>query len=66
MSLNEETRSHGLPVRRSERYTVLWVEWKEGVAYRLGSGHVRAEGWDRLRKEQVGVFGSWLKSICTI
>ncbi|KAK8109087.1 hypothetical protein PG984_014888 [Apiospora sp. TS-2023a] len=56
LSLDKETRRYGLPVRRSERYTVLWVEWKEGIAYRLASGHVRAEVWDKLEKEQVSLF----------
>ncbi|KAK8057250.1 hypothetical protein PG996_011187 [Apiospora saccharicola] len=55
MTLNKETRRYGLPVRRSERYTVLWVEWKEGVAHRLASGHVRAEAWDALEREQVSL-----------
>ncbi|KAK7937646.1 HET-domain-containing protein [Apiospora aurea] len=54
-SLDQETRVIGAPVRRSERYTVLWVEWKEGVAYRLASGYVRAESWDKLEHEQVSL-----------
>ncbi|KAK8096507.1 het-E-1 heterokaryon incompatibility protein [Apiospora kogelbergensis] len=45
--------SFTLPVRRSERYTVLWVEWKEGVAYRLASGYVEAEAWDTIEPEKV-------------
>ncbi|KAJ0164693.1 hypothetical protein CTA2_417 [Colletotrichum tanaceti] len=31
---------------------VLWVEWKDGVAYRKGSGMVLADRWDELREAE--------------
>src|SRR6266480_183280 len=33
-----------------EFYHVLWVEWKDGVAYRKGFGRVVKEAWDRTRE----------------
>ena len=27
-------------------YFVLWIEWKDGVAYRRGSGAVTTEAWE--------------------
>lgn len=54
-SVDKETRVIGPPVRRSERYTVLWVEWEGGVAYRLASGCMQAEAWDKLETEQVSL-----------
>lgn len=31
-----------------DRYNLLWVEWKDGVAYRFASGNVIAEEWKKL------------------
>ncbi|GJC99209.1 heterokaryon incompatibility protein [Colletotrichum higginsianum] len=31
---------------------VLWVEWKDGVAYRKGSGMVLADRWDELKEAE--------------
>lgn len=30
----------------SERYRVLWVEWENGIAYRLGVGWVEKAAWE--------------------
>lgn len=35
--------------------TVLWIEWEDGVAYRLASGHVKAEDWEKLDTESVDI-----------
>jgi len=45
----------GLPLERMERYTVLWIEWREGVAYRLASGKVDAEEWEKLNLKSVSL-----------
>ena len=29
-----------------QRYTVLWIEWSAGIAYRKGSGFVQQQWWD--------------------
>lgn len=34
-----------------EFYTVLWVEWINGVAYRKGLGRVLRETWERLKED---------------
>ncbi|KAK8057867.1 hypothetical protein PG996_011804 [Apiospora saccharicola] len=46
---------YGLPLKRRDVYCVLWIEWIEGVAYRLASGHVEAEAWDGLEHESVSL-----------
>lgn len=38
-----------------DRYAVLWVEWKNGVAYRRASGEVNAKEWDESRPESVSL-----------
>jgi hypothetical protein len=38
-------------VLKEDTYLVLWVEWKDGIAYRLASGNVRVEDWDELDLE---------------
>ncbi|KAJ3475632.1 hypothetical protein NLG97_g9392 [Lecanicillium saksenae] len=35
-------------VEKAETYTVLWVEWANGVAYRLASGSVDASAWKKV------------------
>src|SRR3954453_23680833 len=32
---------------------VLWVEWKDGVAYRKGAGRVKRRTWEVAEKEDV-------------
>lgn len=36
-------------------YIVLWVEWVDGIAYRLASGSVREEIWEKLYVEDVSL-----------
>lgn len=38
-----------------ESYEVLWVEWVDGVAYRLASGHVRKADWEESDLEDVSL-----------
>ncbi|KAF2848290.1 HET-domain-containing protein [Plenodomus tracheiphilus IPT5] len=33
-------------------YFVLWIEWKDGVAYRKASGAVLSSAWERLREKE--------------
>lgn len=40
--------SHGLPSVSYYTYTVLWVEWKDGVACRRASGDVNGDEWGLL------------------
>jgi hypothetical protein len=36
-----------------EFYNVLWIEWKEGVAYRKGVGRVWKKAWERQKLKQI-------------
>lgn len=36
-------------------YVVLWVEWRDGVAYRLGRGEIGADDWERLDPQKVSL-----------
>lgn len=47
-----ETR---LPITKENLYLVLWVEWKDGVVYRLASGDVIASEWESLDLEKVSL-----------
>lgn len=38
-----------------ERYAVLWVQWKNGIAYRRASGEVDAKAWDDSRPTPVSL-----------
>lgn len=49
----EEEQRWGHPLVSSDWYQVLWVEWKEGVAYRLASGEVKVEEWEKLDAKTV-------------
>lgn len=44
-TFNEQEKRYGHPIKREERITVLWVEWEDGVAYRLACGHVEKGAW---------------------
>ncbi|CVL05332.1 related to tol protein [Fusarium mangiferae] len=44
-----------LPIFREDLYLVLWVEWKDGVAYRVASGEVIASEWESLDLEKVSL-----------
>lgn len=37
----------------SERYRVLWVEWENGIAYRLGVGWVERAAWEAVKQTEV-------------
>lgn len=50
-----DVSSHGLPSVSYHTYTVLWVEWKDGVAYRRASGEVNGDEWERLDLETVSL-----------
>ncbi|KAI6766008.1 hypothetical protein HG530_007078 [Fusarium avenaceum] len=58
--LKEDENGEGLPVElvavcKQYTYLVLWVEWEDGIAYRLASGHVFVEEWDKLDLEAVSL-----------
>ncbi|UZP45007.1 hypothetical protein NXS19_012819 [Fusarium pseudograminearum] len=38
-----------------DTYLVLWVEWKDGIAYRLASGQVQVDKWDELDLEDISL-----------
>ncbi|KAJ0127432.1 hypothetical protein HZ326_29465 [Fusarium oxysporum f. sp. albedinis] len=44
-----------LPITKENLYLVLWVEWKDGVVYRLASGEVIASEWESLDLEKVSL-----------
>lgn len=44
---------HTIDIR--ETYEVLWVEWEDGVAYRLASGRVAKEAWEEADLEDVSL-----------
>ncbi|KAI0103778.1 heterokaryon incompatibility protein-domain-containing protein [Nemania sp. FL0031] len=47
---------HGVTNERittTEQMVALWVEWINGVAYRLGCGEVEKEEWDKLPLEHI-------------
>ncbi|KAF7945254.1 hypothetical protein EAE96_010032 [Botrytis aclada] len=50
---NEGQEEYGHPLKREDKYKVLWVEWKGGIAYRLASGQVKAEEWEKLVPESI-------------
>ncbi|KAH7116418.1 hypothetical protein EDB81DRAFT_873324 [Dactylonectria macrodidyma] len=52
---NEDRKMYDLPLTKKTTYVVLWVEWKDGVAYRLASGQVREAEWDKLDREKVSL-----------
>ncbi|KAH6879461.1 heterokaryon incompatibility protein-domain-containing protein [Thelonectria olida] len=52
---NKEKQAYDLPLREEEKYVVLWIEWKSGVAFRLASGQVNAADWEKLDLEEVSL-----------
>lgn len=48
-------RNGGSPPLQGVKYTVLWVEWKDGVAYRMASGWIDEYSWDNLDKEDISL-----------
>ena len=47
------TTLYGDPSTFSEEYRLLWIEWKDGVAYRLGAADVGKKHWEALETEDV-------------
>lgn len=41
------------PLQKEDLYIVLWVEWKDNVAYRLASGQVEADAWEKLSPQTI-------------
>ena len=52
---NEEQERYTYPQKVKESYEVLWVEWVDGVAYRLASGHVWKADWEESDLEDVSL-----------
>lgn len=50
--IKEESR-RSLPLWTREEYTVLWIEWEGGVAYRNGVGSIEKSKWEHLDLEDV-------------
>lgn len=51
-SLVHESIYNG-PSVTQERYRVLWVEWENGIAYRLGVGWVERAAWETASRTEV-------------
>lgn len=52
-TFDEHLRLYTGPIKAWEDYTVLWVEWIDGVAYRLAVGQVHQADWEALGLEDV-------------
>lgn len=50
-----EQKVYTYPQKVWESYEVLWVEWVDGVAYRLASGHVLKADWEESDLEDVSL-----------
>jgi hypothetical protein len=51
-------RSHEERPKSAERYefyNVLWIEWKDGIAYRKGVGRVEKSMWEAQPLEWIQV-----------
>lgn len=46
---------YGPPQMAEDVYAVLWIEWRDGVAYRRGSGEVNGDEWESLDLEPVSL-----------
>ncbi|WXC58100.1 hypothetical protein SNK03_003999 [Fusarium graminearum] len=44
-----------LPHATGNWYLVLWVQWIEGIAYRVASGQVMAEEWEKLDLKKISL-----------
>lgn len=51
----ERVPLYGPPQVADDIYAVLWIEWKDGVAYRRGSGEVNGDEWESLDLEPVSL-----------
>lgn len=54
-TFDEEQQRYTYPQTVTESYQVLWVEWMDGVAYRLAIGHVWKEDWEESDLENVSL-----------
>lgn len=54
-TFDEHLRLYKRPIKTWEDYTVLWVEWIDGVAYRLAVGQVHKADWEALALEEVSL-----------
>ena len=52
-TFNKDLQRYVEPMVRSELYNVLWLEWIEGIAYRLAIGEIDRDVWDGLASEKV-------------
>ncbi|KAK1961804.1 heterokaryon incompatibility protein [Colletotrichum sublineola] len=48
----EERPKHG---QRYEFYNVMWINWRDGIAFREGLGRVRKETWDALQAPTIDI-----------
>lgn len=49
----EEEQRRGLPQWTRDDYTVLWIEWRGGVAYRKAVGCIEKSKWEQLDLDEV-------------
>lgn len=54
-TLNYGLQRYDYPLDRKERITILWVEWKNNVAYRLACGYINKEAWESLVLETINL-----------
>jgi len=54
-NFDQEQKVYTYPHTLKETYKVLWVEWEEGIAYRLASGDVEKADWEALELEDVSL-----------
>lgn len=52
-SFNEKEERRCLPQWTLDEYTVLWIEWEGGVAYRSAVGWIERSKWEQLDLEEV-------------
>ena len=52
-ALTEESGKEPWATQLKDCYFVLWIEWKDGVAYRKGSGAVTVEAWETEMEEDL-------------
>ena len=54
-TFDKEQKRYTYPHTVTDTYQVLWVEWVDGVAYRLASGHVGKADWEDSDLEDVSL-----------
>ncbi|RGP61387.1 heterokaryon incompatibility [Fusarium longipes] len=52
---DESTQIWNETLTIKDTYLVLWVEWKDGIAYRLACGQVQLGKWDELDLEAISL-----------